>query len=407
MKMGPMVRGATAVAGPSRLTCLGPAPKVSFSAPQRPGNGLQSFSRARPHLIAAAAAPSIFGPSSSRNFSSTRLSAFRSSPAAPAWYSFGRGKPKEEATSLASDASSEAQRSAEEATSAASSAAESAQAAASDAAATVQSQASEAASAIGNLADSSAAQLGVALSDMDPPTWVNVRWAVDGLNWIHDTTGLPWWVVIIGTTVAVRFALLPFGIKVQRNNARMNLIKPKIDAEKQKLDAAKSNKDMATLQACVHNMRTLFERNNCDPKLSLWGSLIQAPVFITFFFALKHLGSGKLSSMMVEGPPGVPIWSDLTAADPYMVAPLLSGLGQLYAIEKGTESGGESVFGEYESMLKWPARILMGGVVPYMMSAFPLVSTSRSKRQSGNRWRGDAETRLESSASLVVLTEPC
>ena len=45
--------------------------------------------------------------------------------------------------------------------------------------------------------------------------WKNVDLCVASLDFVHATTGLPWWAAIAGTTVVVRSALLPVAIKVR------------------------------------------------------------------------------------------------------------------------------------------------------------------------------------------------
>lgn len=67
--------------------------------------------------------------------------------------------------------------------------------------------------------------------------------------------GLPWWGSIAALTVVIRVAMLPFVVKVLRNNINMSNIKPQMDAiiasskaKTEKGDQVGAAKDMKSLQ---------------------------------------------------------------------------------------------------------------------------------------------------------------
>lgn len=64
------------------------------------------------------------------------------------------------------------------------------------------------------------------------PSDVAMR-AVDGLA---ATTGMPYWVSIAVTTLALRTLFLPVGILTQRNSARMTLLRPEMDQLRQAME---------------------------------------------------------------------------------------------------------------------------------------------------------------------------
>ena len=76
--------------------------------------------------------------------------------------------------------------------------------------------------------------------------------------------------------------------------------------------------------------------NNCSPLKSFIVPAVQAPLFMTFFFALRGLADAGLPSMKTGG---FSWFTDLTVADPFTVLPILSSLSMLLVLETGAEMG--------------------------------------------------------------------
>ena len=135
---------------------------------------------------------------------------------------------------------------------------------------------------------------------------------------VEAATGAPWWTVIVGATVVTRAALLYPQGGVVRNNIVMANLKP----EMERLGAAAKGKAQ---QAMVD----MFKRHRVHPIKSLAGPLMQMPLFISLFFALRRLADFEPS--LATG--GAAWFYDLTVADPTYMLPVASALTMLASIE--------------------------------------------------------------------------
>ncbi|ORX56936.1 hypothetical protein DM01DRAFT_1334493 [Hesseltinella vesiculosa] len=156
------------------------------------------------------------------------------------------------------------------------------------------------------------------------------------LEAVHVSMGLPWWATIATATVLVRTALLPLIIKLQRNNARLMNINPDVQRIMGNLKTAQSEGDTLATTKYSGELQELFKKNECHPMKSLGLPLIQMPVMISFFMALRAMAELPVPGM-VDG--GLAWFTDLTAKDPYYVLPAVSAAGMLAVLEAGTEAG--------------------------------------------------------------------
>ncbi|KAK3825630.1 MAG: 60Kd inner membrane protein-domain-containing protein [Benniella sp.] len=157
------------------------------------------------------------------------------------------------------------------------------------------------------------------------------------LEAVHISTGLPWWATIAVTTVMIRTALLPFIVKLQGNTARLHNIKPELERLTQNMKIAQENNDTAALARFSDQTRELFAKNDCNPMKTLMLPLLQAPVMISFYLALRDMANLPVPQFK-EG--GLFWFTDLTVADPTYILPVASSLGFLAIMELGSEIGG-------------------------------------------------------------------
>ncbi|KAF9942376.1 Mitochondrial inner membrane protein oxa1l [Modicella reniformis] len=183
------------------------------------------------------------------------------------------------------------------------------------------------------------------------------------LEAVHISTGLPWWGTIAVTTVLIRTALLPFIVKLQGNTARLHNVKPQLDRLTQNMKLAQENNDTAALARFSAQTQELFAKNDCNPLKSLMLPLLQAPVMISFYLALRDMANLPVPQLK-EG--GMLWFTDLTVADPTYVLPVASSLGFLAIMELGTELGGVS----QPKAMKNFMRFMAVAMVPLTMS-FP------------------------------------
>ncbi|KAI9478686.1 MAG: 60Kd inner membrane protein-domain-containing protein [Benjaminiella poitrasii] len=155
-------------------------------------------------------------------------------------------------------------------------------------------------------------------------------------EYIHVYSGLPWWGTIALATVVVRLGLLPLMIKIQRNNAKLMNINPEVTRIMDNLKAAQAEGDTMSVGKYSHEIQTLFKKNDCHPMKSMGLPLIQMPVMISFFLAIRSMAEVPVPGLQDQGV----LWfTDLAAKDPYYILPVVSAAGVLAVLEAGTEAG--------------------------------------------------------------------
>ena len=152
------------------------------------------------------------------------------------------------------------------------------------------------------------------------------------LDFVHLYAGLPWWLTIVATTLAVRTLLLPLALFQYKNGARMTLMRPEMMEINARFKAkAQSVEGVSMLDRQQHrtSLQNLMAKYQCNPLYSLASPIALAPVFLSFFAALQSMHD--LHSSFTMG--GVGHVLDLSAPDPYMVLPLLNAVTMLIPME--------------------------------------------------------------------------
>ncbi|RCH97737.1 Mitochondrial inner membrane protein oxa1l [Rhizopus azygosporus] len=178
-------------------------------------------------------------------------------------------------------------------------------------------------------------------------------------EYIHIYSGLPWWAAIAAATVAVRVALLPLMIKIQRNNAKLMNINPDVTRIMDNLKKAQAEGDTLSVDKYSREIQTLFKNNDCHPMKSLGLPMIQMPVMISFFMAIRSMAEVPVPGLTNEGL----LWfTDLSAKDPYYILPAISAAGMMAILEAGTETGAAN---PQSKGMKNVFRVLSLAVVPF------------------------------------------
>ncbi|KAG2235162.1 hypothetical protein INT48_003506 [Thamnidium elegans] len=155
-------------------------------------------------------------------------------------------------------------------------------------------------------------------------------------EYIHVTSGLPWWSTIALATIAVRVALLPLMIKIQRNNAKLMNINPDVNRIMENLKSAQAQGDSLATGKYTQEIQSLFKKNDCHPMKSMGLPLIQMPVMISFFMAIRSMAEVPVPGLSDEGI----LWfQNLAEKDPYYILPVVSAAGVMAVLEAGTEAG--------------------------------------------------------------------
>lgn len=204
-------------------------------------------------------------------------------------------------------------------------------------------------------------------SEVNLSSWPNVRAVEMVLDTINETTGLPWWAVIISFSAALRLLLFPTVAKGQAHSQRMANVQPQMQALMKDVTEAQRMGDPMAQQQATAKVQKFMKDKNVHPLTALKLPAIQMPIFVSIFFALKGLASENLVTMKNGGLFWFP---DLTMADGTWALPIISAACTLAVMETGAELGASSAPNQQQKVMRW---VLRGSVcsMPFFVSAFP------------------------------------
>lgn len=131
-------------------------------------------------------------------------------------------------------------------------------------------------------------------------------WVLSFLQgWVHN-----WGVAIILLTVLIKLAFFPLSAASYHSMAKMRVVAPKLEKIKQQYGDDKERLHKAMME--------LYKTEKINPVGGCLPMLIQIPVFIALYWAI-------LASVELRYAPFFGWISDLSAADPYYVLPLIMG----------------------------------------------------------------------------------
>jgi len=166
-------------------------------------------------------------------------------------------------------------------------------------------------------------------------SWFNPgNWAEAYIETIHSYFGMPWWVSIIVAVLGVRTLLLPVAVRSARYGLIMKEIQPKISDLMLRSRLARQENNYPLMRQLAAEMTATYNKYGVSLFTGLKFGLIQAPIFLSFFWALRR---------MAEQIPGFTsggwdFFTDLSAYDPYMRLPILSAVLFALSAEWGTEN---------------------------------------------------------------------
>lgn len=156
------------------------------------------------------------------------------------------------------------------------------------------------------------------------------------LELLHVDVGLPWWGAIVTGTVLARILVFPLIVKGQREAAKLNNHMPQITALTTRMNEAKRSGNRFEFSKAYSDLTLYQKKYDVNPLRGFLVPLVQAPIFISFFVALRQMSYLPVPSMQTGG-----LWwfADLTAADPYYILPLVVTSSMWAVLELGAESG--------------------------------------------------------------------
>ena len=187
------------------------------------------------------------------------------------------------------------------------------------------------------------------------------------LEAVHTSTGLPWVTAIAATTVAARTLLLPVVAKQMRNTHSMSLARPEMLELQEwfKRESAAAGAGPALAAEYQARLAAVWQKHDCHPMKSIGSLLLQAPLFIGFFSALRSMAAAGVPSLASGGALWFP---DLTAADATYGLPILSSSIFLLTVELGAADGMQGQDPGVLSKMKMFMRALAVAMVPLTAS---------------------------------------
>lgn len=187
---------------------------------------------------------------------------------------------------------------------------------------------------------------------------VNVMGEV--LLYFHNSLGLPWWISIALLTVVVRTLLFPLTVKQVRSMRAMQDLRPEMERVRAQF---RDNR-----QRQQEELMKLYQERKVNPLGGCLPILVQMPIFIGIFYVIRKFGGYKVGDKVV--PPlydsfhdgGILWFQNLSAADPYLLLPIISALTMLAATEITAKN--------IDPQQRWMMRILPLGITVFLYT-FP------------------------------------
>jgi YidC/Oxa1 family membrane protein insertase len=174
---------------------------------------------------------------------------------------------------------------------------------------------------------------------------------------VHNGTGLPWWGSIMLTTAMVRLATVPLMLMQVRNTAALSAARPEVEALLAALKESQARGDPGAVAEYQKQVMGVWSRHKANPAKSFASLLVQAPLFVGFFSALRGLAAAKVPSLAAGGA----LWfTDLTVADPTYALPCIASATFLLTVEAGAADGME---GQPDAMKRRMKNVMRGVAV--------------------------------------------
>ncbi|XP_010551130.1 PREDICTED: mitochondrial inner membrane protein OXA1-like [Tarenaya hassleriana] len=155
------------------------------------------------------------------------------------------------------------------------------------------------------------------------------------IDMVHSFTGLDWWLSIVLATLLIRTMMVPLLIKQLKATTQLTLLRPRLEAVRE--DMQNKGMDPTAVAEGQKQMKALFKEYGVSPFTPMKGLLIQGPLFVFFFLAIRNMAE-KVPSFQTGGA----LWfTDLTTPDSLYIFPVLTGLSFLITVECNAQEGME------------------------------------------------------------------
>ncbi|CAN8251932.1 unnamed protein product [Cochlearia groenlandica] len=155
------------------------------------------------------------------------------------------------------------------------------------------------------------------------------------IDMVHSFTGFEWWASIVVATILIRSSTVPLLIKQMKDTTKLALMKPRLESIREEMQ--NKGMDPVTMAEGQKKMKNLFKEYGVTPFTPMKGMLIQGPLFICFFLAIRNMAE-KVPSFQTGGA----LWfTDLTTPDSLYILPVITGLTFLITVECNAQEGME------------------------------------------------------------------
>nr|XP_012321896.1 mitochondrial inner membrane protein OXA1L [Aotus nancymaae] len=213
--------------------------------------------------------------------------------------------------------------------------------------------------ASGETADIVQAAAETSFSELGLGSYTPVGLIQNLLEFMHVELGLPWWGAIAACTILARCLIFPVIVKGQREAVKNQNHMPEIQKFTTRVREARLAGDHTEFYRASAEMSIYQKKHGISFFKPLILPLTQAPIFISFFLALREMANLPVPSLQTGG-----LWwfQDLTVSDPIFVLPVVVTATMWVVLELGAETGVQS------SDLKWMRNVIR--VMP--LAAFPI-----------------------------------
>ncbi|XP_070810897.1 mitochondrial inner membrane protein OXA1L-like [Pituophis catenifer annectens] len=202
------------------------------------------------------------------------------------------------------------------------------------------------------------------LAELGLESYTPVGFILKFLESFHLDLGLPWWGAIVAGTVFIRCLVFPLIVKSQRDAIKLNNQVPQINALTARISEAKKTGNRLQFSQAIMDLEHFQKTHNINPLRGLITPFVQAPIFISFFFALRKMAECPVPSMQTGG-----LWwfMDLTAPDPYYILPVMASVTMWIVTEIGLQTGPPN---PHLDLMKKVFRVMPVVFLPFIIS-FP------------------------------------
>ncbi|KAK9481255.1 60Kd inner membrane protein-domain-containing protein [Lipomyces japonicus] len=181
------------------------------------------------------------------------------------------------------------------------------------------------------------------------------------LESVHVYAGLPWWGTIAVVGVASRLVTAPLMMKGFEMRSKMALIQSQLDRLKERLNSGLPSEVTQARKL----QKALYAKHGIKMRY-LGLPLLNIPIAYGMFVAIRKLADKPIAGMVDQGA----LWfQDLSAIDPYMGLPLISGATFFIGTFLGAEGGAPSSSSSMQ-------RKIMLGLPPIMFTVMGLFYSS-------------------------------